>query len=67
MGGVAGKINKEILEPLGLTCYGGGTKDGKMSYIVYHKNGQCYELTSDEFNNIEQYFIDLRKNKIESL
>lgn len=56
------------LEKLGLRCSGGGNHpNGGMSYHVYDKNNTKYVLSSDEFNNIEKWFRNLRKDKINKI
>jgi len=64
--GVDGKdgVAAERLKPLGLYCSGGGTsRDGYMYYSVWCNNVR-YELTKEEFDNIEKW---LRKLKLEKL
>jgi len=63
------KIKKEILDPLGLTCYGGKHENNKITYYVTN-NDKTFDrhLTENEFNNIEYiYNIFLRKKKLQKL
>jgi len=65
MWGVDGKdgVASEKLKPLGLYCPGGGTKNGK-DYFTIYCNEIRYEITKDEFDDIESW---LRKLKLEKL
>ena len=62
---VSGSIQQDILEPLGLVCYGGGSfKNGDMSYHVTSINNlrkiDIY-LTEKEFNDIKNYMKKYNK------
>ena len=67
-----GTCAEELLSPLGLVSYGGGTLNNKMSYIIYSKlknNKFKYEIEFDKLkDNIEEvkkaYQLYLRKEKI---
>lgn len=63
--GVDGKegVDSERLKPLGLYCPGGGTNKNGDYYSVWY-NHVRYELSKEEFNNIERW---LRKIKLEKL
>ena len=62
----------EILEPLGLISYGGGSnrKTDRMTYVVYSKsdNDFRYEIDDNKIHNIGRiYTAYLRKHKLENL
>ena len=64
--GVDGKdgVAAERLKPLGLYCPGGGSnKDGTAYYTIYCNNIR-YQISKQEFDNIERW---LRKLKLERL
>lgn len=66
----SGKIQEERLNRLGLYCYGGGSKEGQMSYRIYSDNDKKFklELTQKEFDNIEEYFkIYTRSRKLNKI
>lgn len=71
----SGSCAENLLSPLGLISYGGGTLNSKMSYIIHSKsknNNFRYEIECDKLeNNIKNvekiYKIYLRKEKLEKL
>lgn len=56
-------IDSKRLKPLGLYCPGGGSNNGK-EYFTIICNKIRYEITKDEFDDIESW---LRKLKLEKL
>lgn len=63
--GVEGKegVNSERLKPLGLYCTGGGSHKG-IEYFSVYLNNKRYEISKNEFDNIEKW---LRKQKLKKL
>lgn len=64
-----GKVEEKLLSPLGLTSYGGGSKNGEMSYSVFNDDKSFnVELTREELKDIKNIYYkfkqDLRKEKI---
>jgi len=77
-----GKIDKERLDPLGLTCWGGdsgklfwGKKDknaGGLTYHVFNEDKSFdFEVSSKDFNNIDKIYkewkLKNRKDKLKKL
>lgn len=66
-----GSIDEKLLKPLGLVCYGGGSRNGETTYNVTSLKGNFrYEFTQKEFDNLleqEQIQVYLRQNKIKKL
>ena len=56
-------VDTKRLKPLGLYCPGGGSNKGVEYYSIY-LNNKRYEISKDEFDNIEQW---LRKQKLINL
>jgi hypothetical protein len=68
--GTEGYVQEERLNKLGLYCYGGGSKDGQMSYYVYSHSDITFrlELSQKEFDKIEEHFkIYIRCRKLKKL
>lgn len=77
----SGKIDKERLDPLGLTCYGGGSgkqflgekkNNGGMTYHVYNEDKSFdFEVSADDFKNIDKVYkawkTKYRKDKIKKI
>jgi hypothetical protein len=62
-----GKVMKELLSPLGLYSYGGGSKDSEMSYVIYSNSDKNFkvELAWSKINDIEKIYKKyLRKQKL---
>ena len=68
----SGTVEDEILEPLGLISYGGGSnpKSGRMTYVVYSKsdNDFRYEIDDNKLHEIGKIYKSyLRKHKLEKI
>lgn len=74
-GTTEGNCQEELLSPLGLYSSGGGSLNGKLSYIIYSKNMKNnfkYEIEFDrlkkDIKKVQQaYQKYLRKEKIKKI
>ena len=74
-GTTEGNCQEELLSPLGLYSSGGGSLNGKLSYIIYSKSEKDnfkYEIECDrlkkDINKVQQaYKKYLRKEKIKKI
>ena len=63
------KIDKERLEPLGLICWGGSSKNNDISYHVYNQDKSFdVNVSYNDFKKIDKTYIKfLRKRKLNYL
>jgi len=63
------EVDEKRLKPLGLVCWGGGSKNGGTSYYVCNNDKSFSQhLDEKEFKNVEKIYSKfLRKHKLNKL